>query len=156
MDMVPPTVERRVNGDDVSVQLWVENMRTIKRIQELKLQSPNPQSWNYQVRRQRVFDNLIANIDENGGNLLIDPDWNVVLVDHSRCFAVPKMPFEMTRIDRPFFDRLKALDAAAVKKTSNGWIEPAAINSLLARRDEIVKTFEKLARQKGEAQVFEP
>ena len=39
----------------------------------------------------------------------------MVLIDHSRAFAQDRMPFEkeMTRIDRAFFERLKALDEAA-------------------------------------------
>ena len=60
------------------------------------------------MRRQRVFDCLTANIDRNSGNLLVDPAWNLVLIDHSRAFATDRMPFEkeLTRIDRSLFDRL--------------------------------------------------
>src|SRR5262245_53434090 len=96
LDMVPPTVERRVDGDLVSVQLWVDDAQTIGTVQQKKLHAPNPAAWNRDVYRQRVFDNLVSNIDVNAGNLLIDPAWHIIKVDHSRCFAEDKMPFEMT------------------------------------------------------------
>jgi hypothetical protein len=156
LDMVPPTVEREIDGNLVSVQLWVENARTIKEIQQKKLSSPNLEAWNRDVFRQRVFDDLVANIDENGGNLLIDSGWNMIKVDHSRCFATMKMPFELTRIDRPLYGRLQALDEATVTREIGDLLEPGAVSALLSRRDDIVKTFQKLIAKQGEARVLLP
>ena len=58
--------------------------------------SPDPVDWNRQVRRWRMFDVLIAEIDRNAGNLLVlrDPKWHLVLIDHSRAFSnTTKMVF---------------------------------------------------------------
>lgn len=156
LNMVPPTVERRVNGNLMSAQLFVENCVWLK---ELKgKEPPNVREWNRQVHRQRVFDNLIANIDRNAGNLLVyrTPDWHLVLVDHSRCFtSTRKMPFEMTMIDRPLFERLKALDKPTLEARL-GKLLVDGPDSLLRRRDDIVSHFEHLAATKGEARVFTP
>jgi len=156
LDMVPPTVERRVDGDLVSVQLWVDDVDTIGHVQEKKLHAPNPAAWNRDVYRQRVFDNLVANIDENAGNLLIDRAWRIIKVDHSRCFAEDKMPFEMTRIDRPMYERLRALDRATLDREIGEWMESGTIDSLLERRDRIVKKFQELIARQGEARVLLP
>jgi hypothetical protein len=156
LDMVPPTVERGVDGEMVSVQLWVENTRTIGRVQQLKLHAPDPMSWNRDVYRQRVFDDLVANIDVNAGNLLIDPAWRIIKVDHSRCFVIDKMPFELTRIDRPLFERLQAFDEATLTREISEWMEPGTIASLLKRRDRMVKTFQQLIAKRGEASVLVP
>ena len=116
LDMVPVTLERRVEGNLASIQLWVEGCRLLKDVDQSAC--PRPMEWAKQVCRQRVFDNLIANIDRNAGNLLVDGEWNLILIDHSRAFASNRMPFEkeMTRIDRAFFERLKALDEPSLMK----------------------------------------
>lgn len=157
LDMVPPTVERRVKGNLMSAQLWVDDLRTLKKVQELKIKAPDPQRWNWQLHRQMMFDNLVGNIDPNAGNLLFDPQWNFVKVDCSRCFTeTTTTKFTLSKIDRPFFERVKALDEAALKQEIGAWLEPGALSTILARQKSIIRTFEKLAKEKGDAQVFEP
>jgi Phosphatidylinositol 3- and 4-kinase len=158
MDMVPVTVERRVEGELMSAQLWVEDCQWLKKIAGRS--APDVSAWNRQVYRHRVFDNLIANTDRNAGNLLVDPLWNLILVDHSRAFtSTNDMPFlkEMNRIDRPFFERLQALDFPLLKERLGRWVlDDGWLRALLKRRDRIVATFQQLAAQKGEAEVFVP
>jgi len=155
LDMVPPTVERRVDNDLAAVVLWVGGCKVIKDVDQSAC--PNPAKWAKQACRQRVFDNLIGNIDDNAGNILVDPEWNMVLIDHSRAFAVDRMPFEkeMTRVDRALFERLKALDEAGLMKQVRPWVlGDGAVRAILKRRDKIVAQFEKLARERGDAVVF--
>jgi hypothetical protein len=155
LDMVPPTVERRVEGELGAVTLWVEGCKMIKDVDQKAC--PRPVEWAKQVCRQRVFDNLTANIDDNAGNMLIDGEWNIILIDHTRCFAVDKMPFEkeMTRIDKEMFARLKALDEAGIMKQVRPWVlSDGQARAILKRRDKIVAIFEKLAKERGEAAVF--
>jgi len=155
LDMVPVTVERRVGSELASVQMWVEGCRMIKDVDQAAC--PNPVEFAKQVCRQRVFDNLVANIDRNAGNILVDGQWDIILIDHSRAFASNAMPFEkeMTRIDREMFARLKALDEAGLMKTVRPWVlGDGPVRDILKRRDKIVAHFEKLARKRGEAAVF--
>lgn len=155
LDMVPVTVERRVQGETASVQLWVESTRLLKDVDQ-KL-CPRPVEWAKQVCRQRVFDNLVANIDRNAGNWLVDGAWNIILIDHSRAFAGGKMPHEkeMTRIDRQLFDRLEALDEPGLRRTVRPWLlSDGEMRDILKRRDRIVAHFEQLARERGDAAVF--
>jgi len=164
LDMVPPTVEVRVGGRrgrPASLQLWVEHAIMLKDVQERKLTAPDGAKWNRQADQTYLFDDLIANIDENPGNLLFDPEWNFIKIDHSRAFTPTlKQPFEigkmLVRIDRPLFDRVKRLDRAAVKREIGDLLETGALDALFRRRDEIVKDFERLASQKGAANVFVP
>ena len=104
-----------------------------------------------------MFDNLIANIDRNAGNLLVDPEWNLILIDHSRAFARDTMPFmkEMTRIDREFYEKLKALDEETLTRELKPWVLTGrTIPDLLKRRDKIVARFDELTRKKSAAEVF--
>ena len=157
LDMVPPTVERRVEHDLVSVQLWIEDCRRLANVDQSR--RLDPVAWNRQVYRQRVFENLVANIDENAGNILVDPLWNMILIDHSRCFFSDEMPFEkqMTHLDRPLFDKLKALDEASVMAGLKPWVTSGGkVRDILKRRDKIVAHFEKLIGERGESVVIVP
>jgi hypothetical protein len=158
LGMVPVTVERRVQGERVSAQLWVEQCKLLKEAQGQS--SPDTTAWNRQVYRQRTFDDLVGNIDRNAGNLLIDQSWNLILIDHSRAFtSTAGMPFEKqrNRIDRAFFDRMVALDHATLKERLGPWVlDDGWIRALLKRRDTIVAGFRSLAAEKGEAAVFVP
>jgi hypothetical protein len=155
LDMVPPTIERRVGSDLGSLTVWIEGCTHLK--DRDQTQVPQPTAWAKQVCRQRTFDNLIANVDRNAGNLLVDDEWNLVLIDHSRAFASNTMPFmkQMTRIDREFFERLKALDEATLMAELKPWVlSGGSVRDILKRRDKIVAQFEKFAQEKGEAAVF--
>jgi hypothetical protein len=159
LNMVPPTVEKRVNRTRVSAQMFIPGCVWLT---DLKgQQPPNVPAWNRQIARQRVFDNLIENIDRNAGNLLVyrapgDRAWHLVLVDHSRAFTSSrKVLFEMSRIDRPLFERLRALDMPTLEARL-GDLVAGDLRRILQRRDAIVAHFEKLASVKGEAAVFVP
>jgi hypothetical protein len=118
LDMVPPTVERRYNGETVSLQLWGEDLKMLKEVQEKKLGPTNPSevgAYTFQLRRQKVFHNLAGNLDPNQGNIMFDPVWNVVLADFSRAFTNTQAGVRNRKTHRsechrsPFLDRF-ALD----------------------------------------------
>jgi hypothetical protein len=154
LGMVPPTVERKYKGEEGSAQLWVEHCRLLKTVDTAR--APDPAGWNRQVYRQRVWDNLIGNIDRNQGNLLIDDEWNLVLIDHSRAFtSTPRMPFQMTRIDREFYARLQSLTKDDVQRQLGDLLADGS-GPLLNRRNMIVKHFQKLIAKQGEAAVLVP
>lgn len=157
LDMVPVTVERRIKGDRASVQLWVEGTKLLS---EVGSETPkHPVNWVRQVRRHRVFDALIANIDRNAGNMLIDEDWNLILIDHSRAFMKNDTPFldKITAIDRPIYEAMKALDEATLNERLKPWLfGKGSVKDLLKRRDKIVKKLEKLTEKLPEGAVFPP
>ncbi len=157
LDMVPVTVERRIDGDLASVQLWIDQTRLLSEVgTEVP---PRPYEWARQVRRQRVFDALIANIDRNAGNMLVDEDWNMILIDHSRAFMKNETPFldRITAVDRPLYEAVKALDEATLNEHLKPWLfGQGSVKDLLERRNQIVGKLEALARERGEAAVFPP
>jgi len=154
LGMVPPTVEKIAKSEVGSAQLWVESCVLLKERDTAK--APDVGRWNRQVYRQRVFDDLIGNIDRNQGNLLIDPEWNLILIDHSRAFTNTQLlPFPLTRIDREFLQRLRSLTKDDVNARI-GKLLPDGAGPLIARRDRIVKQFDKMIKERGEAAVLIP
>jgi len=159
LDMVPPTVEVRYNGKMTGLQLWVLKCRELKELNELNLHAPNPVKWAYQLNRLHAFEDLAANLDKREGTPIVDPQWNIIVLDHSLAFTnTLALPYEigkdLKQIDRVFFDRIKTLDKATVQRAIGDLISADVLDALFARRDIIVKAFEKLAEQEGTSQVF--
>jgi hypothetical protein len=155
LDMVPVTVERRIKGERSSVQLWLNGCRLLR--QAGTDTPPRPREWGRQVCRQRIFDALSANIDRNSGNILIDGEWNLILIDHSRAFIKNQTPHldEIVRADRQIYDALKALDEESLNERVQPWLfGKSSVKELLERRDKIVGKLDKLLQDRGEASVF--
>ena len=92
--------------------LWLDGVRSWETVLPL----PKPPTWDQQIARMKMFDDLIGNSDRNKGNLLVDADWHIYLIDHSRAFVTDnKLPQELQNIDRRLWERMQALDAASLK-----------------------------------------
>lgn len=146
LGMIPPSVERLFNGKKGSFTWWVDDvlMDETERYKK-KIEAPDTDRWNEQMWHVRMFDQLIYNVDRNLGNLLIDKDWTIWMIDHSRAFRLYdtlKAPGNLAKCDRHVIDKLKALDAATLNKEMKDYLSPQEIKGLLARRDAIVKNFE--------------
>jgi hypothetical protein len=91
--------------------------------------------------------------------MLVDDDWNLILIDHSRAFVKNEAPFleKITAIDRPIYDAIKALDAETLNERLRPWLfGKNSVKDLLKRRDKIVKQLEKLLEKLPEAAVITP
>jgi hypothetical protein len=89
------------------------------------------------------------------GNLLVDDDWNLFLIDHSRAFLDSKdLPVKMERIDRDVWDRMLALDEAALTAALGNWVDRRSIRAIVARRDRMTAAIDRLVRNSSEAAVF--
>jgi hypothetical protein len=119
-----------------------------------KVQPPNAAAWNQQMQMVRLFDQLIANVDRNMGNLVITHDWRIWAIDHTRAFRLNKhlaTPANVTGADRAVLERLKALDRETLRKAVGNFVTGYEIDALLARRDAIVKRIDAL----GPTAVFD-
>lgn len=158
LNMVPVTVERRMNGSTAAVTWWVDHvqLRELERVGK-KLSPPDSAAWGRATARMRVFDELIGNTDRNRGNILILDDWTMVLIDHTRAFDyTPDLlnPSRLTLCDRRLFDALQTLTRPQLKAELGRWLRDVQIDSLLARRDKLVAHFQRLSARKGEPAVF--
>lgn len=151
LNMVPPAVEKNWKGDRGAAVLWVQPVRSWKTVENL----PKPDRWNLEAIRMKMFDNLIGNSDRNAGNFLVDEDWNLFLIDHSRAFVNDtKLPFTMVRIDRSLWERMQALDEAGLMERLGPWIDKVSVRAILKRRDKMQLTIDKMVKTTNEAVVF--
>ena len=108
-----------------------------------------------QVIRAKMFDNLIANKDPNLGNWLVDPDWHLLLIDHSRSFTSMKtMVHKMDNIDGPLWEKFKALDEASLKQAVGPWMGGGELRAILERRDRMQQEIDKLLKARGESAIL--
>jgi hypothetical protein len=147
LNMVPATVARRYNTRPGSFTWWVDDvlMDEQERYRQKK-PLPDTTDWNQQMWTTRLFDQLIANVDRNLGNLLIDRSYNIWMIDHTRSFRLnkaPRSPESLSKVDRGVLDRLRRLDKASVREAAGEYLNDSEIDALLSRRDQIVAHFEK-------------
>jgi hypothetical protein len=156
-DMMPVYVERKVDGKAGSVSWWLPwKMDDVQRMKQ-KLEPPDKDSWNNQMYKIRVFDNLVYDTDPNLTNVLIGEDWKLWRVDFSRAFRTfkeVKDPKDLVRCDRQLLEKLKALNANDVTEKTKGYLTKDEVKGVMARRDKIVERFQKLIAEKGENEVL--
>ncbi len=151
--MVPPAVERQVKGVTGAAIAWIAPVTMWRDLPKAKRPSGNP--WTFQIIRQRMFDNLIGNDDRNQGNLLIDGDGHLCLIDASRAFVQRKdLPFTLERVDAPLWGRMAALTEEHLVAALGAHLSQGQIRGLLGRRDRMREAIDKLVAKKGSRNVF--
>jgi hypothetical protein len=154
---VPPTVWRKIGKTAGSLQIWLEQARTETEILEKSLEPPDLVRWNRQKERMYVFDAMLANLDRNQGNILVDREWTLWLIDHTRAFTqVDELlePKKITRCSRDLWLALRDLDVASLQPRLEPLLTKAEIGALFKRRIELVRHIEALIAAKGEAAVL--
>lgn len=155
--LVPPTVRRTINNREGTLQLWIESAMTETKRRDLGIEPPNPHWWSGIMQSLRTWDNLIFNADRNTGNFLIDPNWGIWFVDHTRAFQTRR---DLRRLDlitfceRHLWERLQAVTDEEINAHLSLYLDGQEIGALLARREQIVKRIEELIQENGEDAVI--
>jgi len=165
--LVPPTVERRFHGNRGSCQYWVDDCMSLEERNKKKIECPDDKvpGWGRAIYIQRLFDNLIGNEDRHNNQILITPDWRMILIDHSRSFRTSgkfvrsllysaKNSMLMSHLPRALVDKLKTLDAAAVRAAVGEYLTDDEIRAVLIRRDLILAEIGRLVKANGEDRVL--
>ena len=154
LGMIPPTVEKQVDGQAGAAVMWVSPTQSFKELGGVPgqqgVKGPPPAQlagWTRQLTRAKMFDNLIGNTDPNLGNWLVDPSWNLILIDHTRAFTGTKdLYHQLTQIDPELWERMKALDEPKLAAALGTWLDDQAIRGVLARRDKMQVAVDKLRK----------
>ena len=170
LNMVPPTVERRFQGNRGSCQLWVKSEMDLRKKEREKMKVPSYKifSYNRAIYLQRAFDNLICNEARHQGNVLITEDWRLILIDHSRSFRTDKKftgkliydeeyeegPRLMKELPRAFLEKIKSLNFERIKDIVGEYLTDNEIEAVLMRRDLIIKWLDNRIKIVGEDKVL--
>ena len=154
LGMIPPTVEREVRGVVGAAVMWVSPAQSFKDLGGVPgqkgVKAPPPAlagRWNLQLIRAKMLDNLIGNPDPNLGNWMVDPSWNLILIDHSRSFTTSRNLYhQMTSVDMALWEKMEALDEPTLTGVVGKWLDRTAIRNMLERRDKMRDVVAKLKR----------
>lgn len=157
LNNMPPTVYRPLEGKQGTLQLWAEDTMPDRERARKNILPPESRPWNRQMWDMRVFDNLINNTDRNQTNILIDPNWRLILIDHTRSFArdrsLPK-PEQVIHCSRGLWHALRHLDEAEVKRRLSPYLNQAEIETLFVRWDRLILRIRDLIDREGEENVL--
>ena len=155
--MMPVYVERRWNGQLGSMSWFVTTLMDESDRLKKKIEPPKPGEWNNQMYRMRVFSSLVRDTDRNLTNVLITPDWKVMMIDFSRGFRLQPVLMhdkDLGKIDRALLAKLEALTKEQVSAVTKDFLLNREIDAMLVRRDMLVAHFKKLVAQLGEDKVL--
>lgn len=155
--MMPVHIERRWAGAVGSISWFVESIMDESDRLKKKIQPPNPTDWNNQMYRMRIFTALVRDTDRNLTNVLITPEWKVIMIDFSRGFRLQSELMhekDLAKMDRALMPRLEAMTRDGVKQAVGDWLTNAEIDAMMKRRDMLVAHFKKLIADLGEEKVL--
>jgi hypothetical protein len=158
-DMMPVTVERKWDGKTGAISWWLPvAMDEATRLSK-KLSPPDPDAWNKQMYKKRIFAELVYDTDPNLTNVLISADWHMWMIDFSRGFRTYKQLREPSNItnskcDRRLLEMLRKLNREEFILKTKGLLTKAEIDGVMARRDKIVAMYRDLIAKKGEDAVL--
>lgn len=160
LDMVPPTVPRRIGNRLGSVQMWVHGYKQAAKVEG----TPSNQElsdWSQAVARMKFFDELIDNPDRHAANYLVDDTWNVVLIDHSRALYFDNQgPMRRAeppnRFDRTLVDRARELDLSDLQALLGDLFSKSELRNVIHRRNMLLAHVDDIVSARGELAFYEP
>ena len=158
LNIIPVAVERKYQRTTAAFSWWIDNVQMMEKDRwQRNVEPPDQEEWNRQMLMARVFNQLVHNTDPNLGNVLIDTNWKIWLVDYTRAFRVETKllrPEGLTHIDRDLLARLRALNSERVKAALGDLLSRREQRSLLERRDKIVQLYDSKIAIEGAGAVL--
>lgn len=160
LGLVPPVVPRKIGAQEGTLQLWMEDV-TDESMDSFR--PKDPLEWARQVGEMKVFDNLVGNVDRNPGNLLVDRNQVLWLIDHTRAFQVETSlvaPEGVRSISRRAWKRLNEVTEEELREAGSRYLAGARLGSgqrfraFQERRRKIVEILQGLIAEHGEGSVL--
>lgn len=158
MTLIPPTVEREIEGMKGSLQCYCEGVITERARRHKGLSPSNVTKLQDAFSEVAILENLTCNPREDASDILIDTsDWTVWRVDFSEAFApettlMAESPF--SRCSKGLFQKLKTLTDEELVACLGTYLNDDEIKAFLVRKRLVVDKLESLIKEKGEAAVL--
>lgn len=159
LNIVPPIVEREIEGTKGSLQLFLEGIITENERKIRKIDPPDPISFKNTLEVINVFENLVYDEEcfDPDDTLIQMADWKVWRVDFSMAFSpTPELipGSKITRCSKKLYQNLLKLDNEAAKAMLKPYLNDEEIEALLKRKNIIIEKIQQLIKEKGEASVL--
>ncbi len=156
LDNIPPVTFRRLGGQRITLQIWLEGMLMETDRRDRGLDPVSFQHHRQQEQNMRVFDSLIGNVDRNTGNIFTNEDGDFWLIDHSRSFMRNDNTRYLERINmcgRGLFARIKSLQREQLQELLSPPLTASEVDWVLQRRDKVVAHIEELIATRGDENI---
>lgn len=156
--LVPPTVERQVEGLPGSLQEYCRGVISEADRRRKDLAPADATGLQDAFSELGIFENLTSNPRLDATDILIrTSDWKVWRVDFSEAFdpaaeLLPDSPF--SRCSRDLYDKLRGAGDADLRAILGTYLNDEELAGLLTRKRLIVERIEALIREKGEPAVL--
>ncbi|NIM90024.1 MAG: hypothetical protein GTO17_03660 [Candidatus Aminicenantes bacterium] len=163
LNIVPPTVEREVEGRKGSLALLIEKAITEEARRNNNIEPPDSERFKDSLEELTVFENLTYSnsycAERDLPDILIirKENWKIWRVDFSEAFdPYPELIPEchITRCSKKLYQNLLKLDDEIIKTKLSLYLNDAEISALLERKKIIIEKIKKLIAEKGEEAVL--
>lgn len=152
LHMVPPVVERVIDGQKGSLQLWVEGCETLDKSEGVWRDVMNAER---ERSRLQTFDSVIGNRHRYRNQLLVAPAGDLILIDHTRTFGNSgEIVDPPDRFDRQLVQRLRALDRQKLTDRLSHLLSDVQIEAILDRRDALLAHLDQIVAERGETHAL--
>ena len=173
--MIPPTVERELEGRRGALSYWAKTEYSLLKKEEKKIDFPEEALPGTEKMKYltRAWDCLVGNEDRTQQNVLYTKDWRMILIDHSRAFrssgeftkrlmygkngikkSADGRPFIFRRLPRSFVEKVKALDFAGIKGAVESYLTDKEIEAVLMRKTLLLQEIDDMVRESSEDKVL--
>jgi hypothetical protein len=158
VELIPPVVEREVDGRPGTLQFFLENCIHEKDRRRKKLEPPDAKAFANALEELKVFANLAYDDCYNIDDLYIHlADWRVCRVDFSQAFApMPELlpGCEIATCSKKLYKGLIGLAEKEVRETLGRYLSEEEITACLVRKKLILEKINALIAEKGEESVL--
>ena len=164
MNLIPPTVERKINRRKGSLMLFVEQPWISEGDRRQKgIEPPDPEEFEKAMAEVRVFEHLIRFScvcnQRDLDNILIqtDKEWKLWMIDLDEAFAPATNLIkgcEITCCTKELFQKILDLKEDVVEARLRAYLSSDELNALMVRKNLIVEKIQELIAEKGEAAVL--
>ena len=163
LNIIPPTVEREIEGRKGSLALLIEGIITEEIRINRNIEPPDLESFKNSLADLTVFENLTYSDSYCGkrdlGDILImrKEDWKIWRVDFSEAFApflglIPEC--QITHCSKKLYQSILKLNDDEVKAKLSLYLNDEEISALLERKKIIIEKIQKLINDNGEEAVL--
>lgn len=157
LNIVPPVVEREIEGIKGSLQLYIEGRKESDR-KRRNIEPLDPKSFQNALEEINIFEILVYDECKDADDTLVHmEDWKIWRIDFSEAFnPSPELMSgcEITCCSKILFQNLLKLENAVVKAKLKPYLNKEEINALLKRKKIIIKKIKQLIDKKGEESIL--
>jgi hypothetical protein len=158
LEIVPPIVERKIEGVAGAVQWYVENCLSERDRERTKKEPPDLQAFLRRLDFIQVFEALVNDECGDKDDTLIHLDtWKICRIDFAGAFLPTRVvspACSLQRCSRELFNRLSRLTRPTLVDRLAAYLSPEEIEGILERQQRIVEHFKALIKDKGDAAVI--